>query len=216
MNVLLVFCGVALEEKLSFKIVGLTISYNMSWTDHVSRIAKHANRAVALMKRSSTILDGPALATVYKSHVRSRMEYCCPIWMAAGKAALARLDKVDARARRILGKKESLQLPSLSHRRWVAGLSVFHRLLHHNCPPALFDLCPDMKATRPVRSSLRGPRRPATAAPTPHPVRAADYWSNSFVPRFSKAYSNLPAHVQSVASAHNFKVLTNKLTHSFD
>jgi hypothetical protein len=214
----LVFCGLQLKESKSFKIVGLTITYNLSWTEHVGRIAKHANRAVAMMKRASNILDKSALAAVYKSSVRSRMEYCCPIWMAAGKSALARLDKVDARARRLLGKDESLQLPSLSHRRWVAGLCVFHRLFHRNCPPALHDLCPAMSAEQPVRASLRarGARRTVTSAPARPSVRAPEYWTNSFVPRFALAFSNLPPQVQSEASAQKFKVLTNKITHSFD
>ena len=211
----LVFCGVTLQEATSFKIVGLTITHNLSWTEHVARTAKNANRAVALLKRSSAVLDGPALATVYKSHVRSRMEYCCPIWMAAGKAALGRLDRVDARARRIIGLKHSLPLPSLSHRRWVAGLCVFHRLLHGYCPEAIADLRPASLLAPPARTSRRT-RGASASLQLAHPARAPDYWARSFVPRFTKAFNALPAHMQAEPSPQKFKVLTNSINHSFD
>ena len=78
-------------------------------------IAKNAGRSIALLRRASAVLDPKALATVYKSHIRSRMEYCSAIWMAAGKSALSRLDKVELRARKILGPTESVKLPALSH-----------------------------------------------------------------------------------------------------
>ena len=51
-----------------------------------------------------------------------------------------------------------------------------------------------MSAEQPVRASLRarGARRTVTSAPARPSVRAPEYWTNSFVPRFALAFSNLP------------------------
>ena len=46
---------------------------------------------------------------IYKSHVRSRMEYCCPIWMGASASSLALLDRVQAKAAKIIGHAEAIE-----------------------------------------------------------------------------------------------------------
>ena len=49
------------------------------------------------------MLNSQALATIYKSFVRSQLEYCCPIWMGGGDVVLRRLDRIQTRAIRIMG-----------------------------------------------------------------------------------------------------------------
>jgi len=208
----LVFCGLSLDEKKSVKIVGLTITHNLSWTVHVHNIAKNAGRSIALLRRASAVLDPKALATVYKSHIRSRMEYCSAIWMAAGKSALSRLDKVELRARKILGPTESVKLPALSHRRWVAGHAAFHRLLHKKAPQAIWDLCPQQRHARPGRSRPTRTHR-TTPALTQPDVRRANYWTRSFIPRFTVAFNALPTHMQQERSPIRFKRLVNSICH---
>ena len=126
------FCGSVLSEAAQVKIVGITITPTLSWSPHVSLVAKNANRAIALLRRARPFLLPSALSTVYKSHVRSRMEYCCPVWMGASVTALKLLDNVQSKATRLIGPSASVshQLQSLAHRRGVSGFCLMHRLLH--------------------------------------------------------------------------------------
>ena len=67
-------------------------------------------------------------------HVRSTMEHCSP-WMGNTVTELGRLDSVQRSATRLMGVWGK-DLPSLSHRRGVAALCSFHRIVHSSALPA--------------------------------------------------------------------------------
>ena len=91
------------------------------------------------------LLGPPELLTTYKAFVRSLMEYCSPLWAGAPASHLSRLHAVETEAFWIIGiscdEAESLGL-SLSHRRQIGGLSVFHCLLSSLAPSAVSVICP--------------------------------------------------------------------------
>ena len=58
--------------------------------------------------------------------IEVRMEYLSPIWTGSAGSSLAKLDSVQAKAMKLIGKTEAAKLPLLSHRRAIAGL--------HMCP----------------------------------------------------------------------------------
>ena len=126
----LFFYGTEIPQSPHVKVVGLTMSHNLSWSTHIMNVHRKANRSLALLRRARPVLDPPALSTIYKSFIRSRVEYCCPIWMGAGVTLINSLDRIQTRAIRILGDIEGNKLQSLAHRRGVASMSVFHRLSH--------------------------------------------------------------------------------------
>jgi hypothetical protein len=123
-----------IPQRPHVKIVGLTISHNLSWGTHVMNIHRKANRSLALLRRARRVLYPVALSTIYKSFVRSQIEYCCPIWMGAAPIFIKSLDRIQVRAIRILGDIEGNKLQSLAHRRGVAAMSVFHRLINRQAP----------------------------------------------------------------------------------
>ena len=96
--------------------------------------------AVSYLRRASRVVSPQALATIYKSHIRSVMEYACPIWMCGPKDSLACLDIVQAKAIKLIGATHSCNIQELAHRRSVAGFCVMHRLTRRAAPAALHDL----------------------------------------------------------------------------
>ena len=108
-----------------------------------------------MLRRARHVLDKATIACLYKSHVRSVMEYCCPIWMGNATSGLARLDAVQRSAERLMGPAEASKLQLLSHRRGVAVLSCFHRIVHGSAPVAVLPLCPPRAPpqTRPLPGS---------------------------------------------------------------
>ena len=113
----------------------------------LANIAKGASRAVSFLHRARSVLSRPQLSTIYKSHVRSRMEYCSPIWSGASTSSLARLDRVQARAAKLIGSEQAFLLPSLAHRRSVAALAAMHRIVHRSAPVPLLSFCPALAPT---------------------------------------------------------------------
>ena len=200
------FCDKDIKEQSSVKIVGLTISYNLSWAPHLAAVARHARRAIAILRRAKPYLSKPALQTIYKAFVRSRMEYCSPIWMGAPLYALNKLDAIQHYARKIIGKPATTDLQALSHRRAVSALCVLHRILHRTAPAAILDLCP-------ARSPARGGPATRSAAPffVPRSARInhSNYWARSFIPLTTHIFNSLPPAIQAVRHLQSFKTLVN-------
>ncbi|KAG0727766.1 Calcitonin gene-related peptide type 1 receptor [Chionoecetes opilio] len=79
----------------------------------------------------SWLLDGRGLEILYKTQVRSSLEYACLAWGGAANKHLAFLDKVQARAVRIIKDNNAGQEPhltTLQHQRDVAGLTVVFKV----------------------------------------------------------------------------------------
>ena len=68
-------------EKPCHKDLGITISTDLSWTNHYNRISKAAYKTLNLLQRS--ISKEAPISTkklLYLSLVRSRLLYCSPVW----------------------------------------------------------------------------------------------------------------------------------------
>ena len=187
-------------------MVGLTVTATLSWTEHIRKVAAHANRAVALLRRAKPYLSRASLCTIYKTHVRSRMEYCSPLWLGAPASALQLLDRVQARAGKILGKQTALSLHYLAHRRGVSGMCLLHRILHGAAPPPLLDLCPP-RAPLPRRSTRANPPF-FVLAPTKR--TDAKFFARSFLPLFSSFFnSSITPNLQAETRLQPFKEAVN-------
>ena len=88
----------------------------------------------------TTGLDHHGRLVVYKGFVRPVLEYCPLVWMGAASSHLAKLDKVQQRAMRMIGP--GTLLPSLEIRRTVAALSYLYKLQYITGPSQLTDLVP--------------------------------------------------------------------------
>ena len=66
--------GSVLEEKSSFKMLGLTFSSKLDWGSYIISIAKTASKKIGALICSMTFLS-PEVA-LYKSTIWSCMEYC--------------------------------------------------------------------------------------------------------------------------------------------
>jgi hypothetical protein len=213
----LTFGSATLPESACAKIVGLTIACNLSWLPHIQRIGDHANKAVSILHRARNFLSTSALASVYKSHVRSRMEYLSPIWSGAlpKSSTLDCLDKIQARAAKLVGPDEAFKFQELAHRRGLSGLCFVHRLLHKVAPVSVLDLLP-ARATAPVRATRRSERAGGTpffAQPTGSAnLVDSNSWFNSCIPLFVRTFNALPAAIQDQekTSLQVFKTAANK------
>ena len=71
--------GSVLEEKSSFKMLGLTFSSKLDWGSYIISIAKTASKKIEALIRSMKFLSPEVALYLYKSTIRPCMEYCCCI-----------------------------------------------------------------------------------------------------------------------------------------
>ena len=69
-----------LEEKSSFKVLGLTFSSKLDWGSYIISIAKTCSKKIRALIHSMKFLSPEVALYLYKSTIRPCMEYCCHIW----------------------------------------------------------------------------------------------------------------------------------------
>ena len=134
--------GFALEEKTSFKMLGLTFSSKQDWGCYIVSIAKTASKKIGALIRSMKFLSPEVALYLYKSAIQPCMEYCCHVWAGAPSCYLELLDKLQKWICRTVGPSLAASLEPLAHRRNVASLSLFHRYYFGRCSSELAELVP--------------------------------------------------------------------------
>ena len=94
--------GSVLEEKSSFKMVGLTFSCKLDWGSYIISIAKTASKKIGTLIRSMKFLSLDVALYLYKSTKCPCMEYCCHVWSGAPSCYLELLDKLKKKYAELL------------------------------------------------------------------------------------------------------------------
>ena len=134
--------GSILEEKSSFKMLGLTFSSKLDWGSYIISLAKTASKKIGALIRSMKFLSPEVALYLYKSTIRPCMEHCCHVWAGAPSCYLNLLDKLQKRICRIVGPSLAASLEPLAHCRNVASLNLFYRYYFGRCSSELAQLVP--------------------------------------------------------------------------
>ena len=132
--------GSVLEEKTSFKMLGLIFSSKLDWDSYIVSLAKTASKKTGALICSMKFLSPEVALYLYKSTIPPCMEYCCHVWAGAPSCYLELLDKLQKRICRTVGPSLAASLESLAHRRNVASLSLFDRYYFGRCSSELVEL----------------------------------------------------------------------------
>ena len=134
--------GSVLEEKRSFKILGLTFSSKLDWGSYIVSIAKTASKKIGALIRFMKFLSPEVALYLCKSTIRPCMEYCCHVWAGAPSCYLEFLNKRQKRICRTAGPSLAACLEPLAHCQNLASLSLFYRHYFGSCSSELVQLVP--------------------------------------------------------------------------
>ena len=107
--------GSVLEEKTSFKMLGLTFSFKLDWGSYIVSIAKTASKKFGALILSMKFLSPEVALYLYKSTIRPCMEYYCHVWAGAPSCYLELLDKLQKRICRTVVPSLAASLEPFSH-----------------------------------------------------------------------------------------------------
>ena len=119
--------GSVLEEKSSFRMLGLTFSSKLPWGSYIISIAKIASKKTGALICSMNFLSPEVALYLYNSTIQPWMEYFCHVWVGAPSCYLELLDKLQKQICRTAGPLLAACLDPLAHRQNVARLSLFYR-----------------------------------------------------------------------------------------
>ena len=134
--------GSVLEEKSSFKLLGLTFSSKFDWGCYIISIAKTASKKIGAFIHFMRSLFPEVALYLYKSTIRPCMEYCCHVRAGALSCYLELWDKLQKRICRTVGPSLVASLEALAHHQNVASLSLFYRCYFGRCSSELAQLVP--------------------------------------------------------------------------
>ena len=114
-----------LEEKSSFKMLGLTLSAKLDWGSYIISIAKTASKKIGALICSMKFLSPKIALYLYKSTIRPCMEYSCHVWAGAPSCYLELLDKLQKWICRTVGPSLANSCELLAHGGNVCKLKSF-------------------------------------------------------------------------------------------
>ena len=122
--------GSVLEEKSSFKMLGLNSSSKLDWGSYSISIAETASKKIGALVRSMRFLSPEVALYLYKSTIRPCMEYCCHVWAGAPSCYLDLLDMLQKRICWTVGPSLAVSLEPFTHRRNVASLKLVSAIFY--------------------------------------------------------------------------------------
>ena len=90
--------GQVLESVDSDKYLGVTISQDLNWNNHVNNIIGKANRTLGFVKRNVKTRNEPVKELTYKTLVRPQVEYASSIWNPYTKQNITKIEMIQRRA----------------------------------------------------------------------------------------------------------------------
>jgi len=187
--------GQRLEQVESFKYLGVLLSSNLSFSQHIQTICAKARKILGLLyRRFYKNTSNEALLQLYISLVRPHLEYASPVWNPYLKKDIKQLEDVEKFALKMitmqwdLGYQDLLRISdisSLQSRRVQSSLCTLFKIVHGLC------YCPPNFVTPRQNYSERTNRQLLLQ----QPYARTNHYLFSFVPHTVQAWNKLPESV---------------------
>ena len=129
-----------LQETKSHSYLGVTLTSDLTWNDHINQTSSKANRTLGFVMRNLHQCPQDIKVSAYKTLVRPLVEYSSSVWEPYTKNLTNKLESVQRRAARfclndfrskspgcVTNMIKKLEWESLTDRRQTRGLSSFTR-----------------------------------------------------------------------------------------
>ena len=97
--------GQALERVFEYNYLGVTLSFNLSWSPHIEKIVAKTRRLTGMLYRQLYQWSDPeALLKIYLSVIRPHLVYAAPVWSPDLIKDINKLEHVQKFALRVCTK----------------------------------------------------------------------------------------------------------------
>ena len=128
-----------LEQVQSAKYLGLTITDDLDWGQHISEITCKTTKTLGFLRRNLALAPRHTKEVAYKTLVRPQLEYAAPIWHPYHETQIEKVEKVQRTAARWTCRRwrntssvgemlDELEWPSLESRRERSSLTFFYKI----------------------------------------------------------------------------------------
>ena len=197
--------GHYLDAVDSARYLGVHLSNDLHWNEHVNNITTKANKTMGFLKRNLRHCHPSTKKQAYKTLVQPTVEYCSTVWDPLTAKNIRSVEMVQRRAARWVLKRYDrldsvndmlccLGWKTLQTRRTIARLTMLYKM-RNNLVYA------DSTKLKPVNYKSTRSSEHAYNLPT----IKCDYFKYSFYPRTLLAWNQLPKGIALSKSLQSFK-----------
>ena len=197
-----------MEQVQSAKYLGITISDDFDWGQHISEISSKATKTFDFLRCNLAFAPKLTKEVAYKTLIRPKLEYAAPIWHPYHETQTGHVEKVQRTAARWTCRRwrntssvgdmlDELEWSSLETRREQSSLTFFYKI--HSGTVSL-----DKDKYLTPAPNLRRTRASHESKYTRY-LAYSDALKNSFFPRTIPMWNSLPSSVVSSKTIEEFK-----------
>ena len=143
--------GCLLRHTSSERDLGVIVSRSMKTHENTARVCARAGGVMGAIRRSFGSLSPSTFLTLFKSHVRPRLEYCSAAAYPCSKGEMTKLEQVQRRATKLvqglnkysyIDRLSSLKLFSQNFRRLRGDLITVRKILRGDMGPEIQQFFP--------------------------------------------------------------------------
>ena len=197
-----------LQETKSHTYLGVTLTSNLSWNEHINQIAATASRTLAFVMRNLHHCPQGVKESAYKTLVRPLLEYSSSVWDPHTVNSINTLESVQRRAARfclndftsrspgaVTNMMKKLGWQSLATRRRTRRLIIFYKAINGHLSIPISNLTSPVK--RPSRHTNTRARITLAAI--------KDCYKFSYLPRTIREWNNLPEAIVNINDNEKFQ-----------
>lgn len=207
-NLNLIFDNILINFVENHKHLGLILSSNAKWHEHIENISSSVSKILGIMRSIKFRLTRKALNNVYISYVRPILEYASVVWDGCTAYEKTRLEQIQYEAARIVtGLTRSVSVNKLikeigwlplSERRLFQKVVLMYKIKNDIAPEYVCNLMPPTVANRTVYN-LRNVEDISVLN------RRTEIFSRSFIPSTITYWNSIPLSIRNADSINSFK-----------
>ena len=195
-----------IQEVNQAKYLGVTITNNLSWSEHIKIITNKANSMIGFLRRNFHHCPIQTKSALYLSLVRPILEYAVTVWAPYHHSDNSQLEAVQRRAARFVmncydcfhsvsNMIQNLNWPTLAKRRDQFKSIMMYKIIHN-----IVHIQPELPFTYSQSTNTRGHHLKIQ-----QPATRIDSYLYSFFPSAIKLWNSLPLNVVDSRTLDNFK-----------
>jgi hypothetical protein len=198
-----------LENVDKTKDLGILVDNRLNFDEHISEKIKKANCMLGLIKRNFKSMDEFTFINLYKTLVRSHLEYAACVWSPYKKYLIDAIEKIQRKATKMMPKLKDkpynerlqiLKLQSLTYRRHRGDMIQTYKILTGKYDKSVI---PNLKLND--SNITRGNSLKLTVHRSKHELR-----KHSFCMRIPSIWNSLHNSVIQAKSINSFKYMLDK------
>ena len=202
--------NIPISKTNTMKDLGIIISQNLKWTNHINYIYQNARTSTYFIIKFSKCKDISILIKLFKTYARCKLEYNTPLWSPFLIQNIDKLEKIQKDFTRYAFRKchlpyksysdrlSQVNIKSLEYRRLFFDIIFIFKTIH-GISGLNFD---EFFHFRNKPYKLRGHSLQINAN---QQYISNNTWKHSFFSRAPKIWNQLPENIVSISSLNRFK-----------